>query len=142
MSWAEIKKAINDDISKPLSARIADWFTGLKEYISTGGNVKIVRHVQRGFVKLSGRPYDYTLSGSLATVTLSGFTDTNKMLVILNGGVYYVGSFKSSDQTVTGSAFVTSLSTTQLSLNNTSGVDGTLQNYVGGYVSYEVIEFY
>lgn len=141
MSWAEIKKAINDDISKPLSVRIVEWFTGLKEYISTGGSVKIVRHVQRGFVKVSGYAYDYEPSGSLANVTLSGFTDTSKMLVILNGGVYYVGESKGDSLYVTGSAFVKSLSTTQLSLSNTSGFD-SLQMSSGGYVSYEVIEFY
>lgn len=141
MSWAEIKKAINDDISKPLSTRIVEWFTGLKEYISTGGNVKIVRHVQRGFVDVSGYVYDYQPSGGLATVTLSGFTDTSKMLVILNGGVYYVGTPKSSDSGITGSAFVKSLSTTQLSLSNTSGYS-SVQMSSGGYVSYEVIEFY
>lgn len=141
MSWAEIKKAINDDISKPLSVRIVEWFTGLKEYISTGGSVKIVRHVQRGFVNVSGYVYDYQPSGSLATVTLSGFTDTSKMLVILNGGVYYVGESKGDSLYVTGSAFVKSLSTTQLSLSNTSGFS-SVQMSSGGYVSYEVIEFY
>lgn len=140
MSWAEIKKAINDDISKPLSARIADWFTGLKEYVSTGGNVRIVRHVQRGLVKVSGYTYDDPSSDSLANVTLSGFTDTSKMLVILNGGVYYVGESRTNDNYITGSAFVKSLTTTQLSLTNTSGLNAQMTS--GGYVSYEVIEFY
>ncbi len=140
MSWAEIKKAVNSDISTPLNTLITNLISQVKSYISTAGNVKVVRNVQRGFVRLSGVSYEREISDTYGTtVSLSGFTNTSKMMVVLNGGsTRYQGS---SNGSYICSAFVTSLSTTSMVIRTTAGTNITTTGDKP-MVSYEVIEFY
>ena len=94
MSWAEIKKAVNSDISTPLNTLITNLISQVKSYISTAGNVKVIRNVQRGFVTISSDPYEEDVRDAYGTtVSLSGFTDTSKMMVVLNGGSVTYGPY-------------------------------------------------
>lgn len=79
---------------------------------------KVIRHIQRGFVDVS------TANDDSGTVTLAGFTDLEKMVVILNGD-----SFKGSG--VYSGIYLKELTLTSLS---------TLRDKGGSY-SYQVIEF-
>ena len=82
-----------------------------------------VRHIQRGTM---------TLSADITTVSLSGFTNLNKMVVLLNGeNSHYSGSG------IDGSPYVKNLTVDTLSLSSSY--------YSSGYnneFSYQVIEFY
>lgn len=79
---------------------------------------KVIRHIQRGFVSTSAA------DDASGTVTLAGFTDLEKMVVILNGDSF-IGSGKYS------ALYLEELTLTSLS---------TLRNKGGSY-SYQVIEF-
>ena len=119
MSWAEIKKAVNSDISKPLN-------TYIKELIDAGVpvsslNGKIIKRIQRGNTSLSTQ-------GS-TTVTLTS-VNTNKSFVSC--------SSKSTTTSTNGGSGIAYLT------NST-----TLTLYAGGgnssyemNIAWEVIEFY
>ena len=141
MSWGEIKKAVNSDISTPLNTLITNLISQVKSYISTAGNVKVIRNVQRGFVALTGTSYEYGESDTYGnTVSLSGFTDTSKMLVVLNGGCITYSA--TSNGSSICSSFVKSLSTTSMVIRITNGDSSSSASGNSPIVSYEVIEFY
>lgn len=122
MAWSEIKKAVNSDISTPLNTLIVNLISNaisqVKSYISTAGNVKVVRNVQRG-------TFLFEVGGTV-NISLSRFTNTSKMSVSLYGSA---GEY-------TSLPFVSGITTSQLQVsgNAYSGTDKTC--------SYEVIEFY
>ena len=78
---------------------------------------KVIKHIQRGKVTTSS-------SANSATVELAGFTNIDKMIVLLDGDAFFGNSVYSS-------VYVDSLSLTQLK---------TLKA-TGGSYSYQVIEF-
>lgn len=59
MSWAEVKKAINSDLSTPLNTLI----TNAKNAIMANGGIKAVKSVQRGTISLNSQ------SGGSATIS-------------------------------------------------------------------------
>ena len=140
MAWSEIKKAVNSDLSTPLNTLITNLISQVKNYISTAGNVKVIRNVQRGFVTLTKMSYELAADDTHGTtVSLSGFTNTSKMLVVLNGGC--ITTSASSSMSLISSAFVKSLSTTSMVIRTTNGKSDSSSSS-SPIVSYEVIEFY
>ena len=82
-----------------------------------------IRHIQRGTVTMSANP---------TTVSLSGFTNLDKMIVLLNGeNSHYEGNG------TTGSPYVKNLTVDTLSIS--SSFDHPKYRYE---FSYQVIEFY
>ena len=79
---------------------------------------KVIKHIQRGKVTTSSS------GANSATVELAGFTNIDKMIVLLDGDAFFGNSVYSS-------VYVDSLSLTQLK---------TLKA-TGGSYSYQVIEF-
>lgn len=79
---------------------------------------KVIKHIQRGFVSTDGA------NDASGTVTLAGFTDLEKMVVILNGDSYG------------GSGVYSAIYLKELTLTSLS----TLRDRGGSY-SYQVIEF-
>ena len=77
---------------------------------------KIIRHIQRGTYKTTG--------AQQYSIGLTGFTNVDKMIVLLNGG-----------SRAPGEPGLYSLTTTTLVVSNIYQPD----NYIGG--SYQVIEF-
>ena len=82
-----------------------------------GGNK--VKHIQRG-------TFDSDFTNNEYAVSLSGFTNANKMLAILNGGSFTSG--------LAPDLFVKSLTVDKLIIGCDSGMSGC-------YGSYQVIEF-
>lgn len=108
----------------------------VKEVLDIVKDIKCVRKVARGVATL-------TVTGSNAedgvTITLSGFTDVNKMVVILDGGSTYASS--SNGYLLPG--YVSSLSTNELVVMPISTTSSELDsNYKSRMFSYQVIEFY
>lgn len=79
---------------------------------------KVIKHIQRGFVSTN---YSGDASG---TVTLAGFTDLEKMVVILNGDSFM------------GDSVYSAIYLKELTLTSLSTLRGS-----GGSYSYQVIEF-
>lgn len=82
-----------------------------------------IKHIQRGKI---------TISGTSAGVTLTGFTNLNKMIVLLDG----VGYNEANGQQNYG-VHVSSLTLTNLTIATSSSHNWA----TGGYHSYQVIEF-
>lgn len=129
MSWAEIKKAVNSDLSTPLNSKIDSQTTSLTNAINalkTGGNIKCVKSVQRGTATLGSRE-------TSKSITISS-VNTSKAVVLYGGSS-------------TGSAN-TSSSTNMLcyvSLSNGTTVQVNRQSFGNGWettVTWQVIEFY
>lgn len=97
---------------------------------SGGGGIK---HIQRGIFNSS----DDDKSGNY-NITLSGFTNVDKMIVILNGssGGYYKSTLYTSYPTI--SMYVVSLTTNKLVCKKSS-IDEDFRSF---YCSYQVVEFY
>lgn len=82
-----------------------------------------VRHIQRGSI---------TLTSTTGTVSLSGFTNVDKMIVLFNGEAYH-----NSGNGIDASPMVNSLTVDTLSIF----CDYYNSNYMKAF-SYQVIEFY
>lgn len=155
----DLAYAVNDTIKdpenfKPLNELIQDMITELKNIVNdvnvavanantaisnvnttvgkvntnlAGGKVPIVRKIQRG---------TFTQSGD---ITLSGFTNLNKMIVLLNGNgvTYETGS--TSSYAYARNAYVQSLTVSKLTVYL---VKGYFDYDDEGTHSYQVIEFW
>ena len=116
-----LNTAANDIISK---------LNTVNNKVTTGG-VPIVRHIQRGTVKI-GTSYE---EESGITVTLSGFTNINKMIVILDGVGSRNGSSYDSSYAIVHGPYLYKLSTTSMDVRTTNSVEGDT-------ISYQVIELW
>ena len=87
MSWAEIKKAINSNISKSLDVLITEKCNELQSKLNSiyntvtvKGNIPSVKSVQRGYIKgfdnRSWMEYNITINN----------INVDKSIVIINGG--------------------------------------------------------
>lgn len=84
-----------------------------------------VKHIQRGV--LSG------ISAKTTDISLSGFTNSDRMMVILNNTPQYMSDYSSSLM-----PYVAGITTNTLTI----GVAGVTSNRGESYMTYQVIEFY
>ena len=87
--------------------------------IASGGSSSVIRRIQRGMFSTSSREES-------AEITLNGFTNIDKMIVILHSKT------ESSGLSTGNSAYVASLTLNKLTIGCFRSTDG----------SYQVIEFY
>ena len=87
MSWAEIKKAINSNISKTLDALIIEKasdelskINSISNIVTVAGNIKAVKSVQRGTITLH--------SYGITSITISSI-NPDKSVVLLSGCLSY-----------------------------------------------------
>lgn len=102
--------------------------------LKNGITAHIVRHIQRG-------TFDIEKDSSSATISLTGFADSNKMIVWIDGvaqGNVSSGTSTSSSGTLGGCLYLSSLSTTSCTIK--SPVRSS--SLRGSYGSYQIIEFY
>ena len=94
-------------------------------------NIQAVRHIQRG---------TFTPSDHEVSITLSGFNNVNKMMVLLDGSNYVCYHSSNYGYGYNIDPIVTSLTKDKLTI---ATVHGTTSNDVRDEVhSYQVIEFY
>lgn len=86
----------------------------------------LVKRIQRGVTSV--------YHNSSSNVSLTGFTDLSKMIVLINGTTY-----QSSDSSLSIGVYVKELTLSQLTLHPSCSV---LSHGGHGNVSYQVIEFY
>ena len=92
----------------------------------------VVRHIQRGASSMA-----YNVGE--VTITLNGFTDVNKMFVLINGNRPHKSS---AYPYVSGDTYLSSLTTTALTIK-TAGIAGdSISTAQGCNFSYQVIELY
>ena len=92
MSWAEIKKAINSNISKSLDVLITEKCNELQSKLNSvyntvtvTGNIPSVKSVQRGYIKpIRNRDNPYWLEYNITINNIN----VDKSIVIINGGGY------------------------------------------------------
>src|SRR5574344_831865 len=115
--WTAIKHSVNSQISKPLDTQLTEQTTTL-----TGGAVPIIRHIQTGTMA-------FTHTSVTQTADLTGFTNLDKMIVLLDGG--RISSVNNNQARL---PYIQSLTVSQLTVEayNDSSID----------VSYQVIEFW
>ena len=131
MSWAEIKKAINSNISKSLDVLITEKCNELKSKLNSvystvavTGNIPFIKSIQRGIIDT--RPYVTTYSINISQI------NPDKSIVILYGS----GTAVNRD---TGrSPYLANLTDTALSIGI---MDSVTSEYYTNF-SWEVIEFY
>ena len=114
--WAELKKIVNSDFSKPLNELIDG-------YLSKG----MVKSVQRGVISVASGG-----NAGTATATLTTSVNTNKAIVIYSGHSSTL-SYSASNQPLIS-----------LQLTSSNVVTATFDSYVGVNlkIPYQVIEFY
>ena len=124
MSWAEIKKAINSNISKSLDVLITEKCNELQSKLNSvyntvtvTGNIPSVKSVQRGFIDAFTGP----------SITISS-VNVNKSIVIINGG----GFINGTNNITVYPPCLSSLTSTSITI---MGVYNTA-------ISWQVIEFY
>ena len=89
------------------------------------GNISVIKRIQKGtFIDND--------SDSSVSITLTKFTDINKMIAIVNGSRY---EFKSDGDDLAQTAYIIEFTVSKLTIA-TGSRDGVLQGY------YQVIEFY
>lgn len=87
----------------------------------------IVRHIQRGTFTPG--------SNSAITISLSGFTDVNKMIVLIDG----IGNKEVGDKARNAPFYISDITTTLLTLGKNNAEYTSNKNVIAGY---QVIEFY
>lgn len=150
----DLAYAVNDTIKdpanfKPLNELIQDMITELKNTVNNvntavanvntavgtvntnlaGGKVPVVRKIQRGTGSISAIK-------TSVTITLSGFTNINKMIVLLDGGKSANGGSYDASFGITRLPYVGSLSTSSLTVKSDNTVDSECS------FSYQVIELW
>lgn len=124
--WSEIKHALNSTLG---TSEFKSLDKIVEEKVNTAiTNRSVIRHIQRGYVDVSSN------KGS-SSVELTGFTDANKMVVILGGSTFV--DYNKFDVTWTAVPYVRAM-------NRTSLVIGWENSYSGysGTVGYQVVEFW
>ena len=132
MSWTEIKKAINSNISKTLDTLIIEKFSdmlskinSISNIVTVAGNIKAVKSIQRGTISVRN-------SGEIP-VTISSI-NPDKSIVLLSGNT--IGSYYEYVQ-----PYIYSLS----SDNITIAIDDYNEDEYSAsnsIISWQVIEFY
>lgn len=103
--------------------------------LDVGVTAKAVKNIQRGSFGL----YVYSEETETEAITLGGFTNPEKMIVLLNGSCKYKSGSGSDYFHV--SAYVKSLSATELVVCISDFIPGW-EERADGYFSYQVIEFF
>ena len=113
MAWSEIKHALNSTLG-------TNNFKPLDKYMSTGGNIKCIKSVQRGIATI--------VAGSTSkSVTISPITMTKAFLNFS----YNTDEYQPASHTASG--YISSTTTITFARRET---DGNI------YIRWEVIEFY
>lgn len=136
---ANVNSTMGTDEFAPIDKLVSSGNTTLQtliELVNTlkTGNVPVVRHIQRGTFTIG-------TTSSSTSVTLSGFTDLNKMEVILNG--FRTPTSSTDDTTgIIGAPLFNELTLTKLNISCKGSVysSGSAGGKVDG--SYQVIEYY
>lgn len=120
-------KAVNDEIKNMIGTEIATQLSNLKNELMTAmssSSSGCVRHIQRGTIKGTSTELN---------VTLTGFSDVSKMMVLLDGR-----DEKGNGDNYTESIFpyLKTLTTSKLTIGKPVGT------YCEWLISYQVIEFY
>lgn len=102
----------------------------VKDIRDVVGAIECVRQIQRGVVK-----FDASSSDNV-NVTLRGFSNVNKMMVILDGNSHYYNSGYGAYAIL---PYVFDLTTSKLSIGKSDFEKNKGKN---NHVSYQVIEFY
>lgn len=102
----------------------------VKDIRDVVGAIECVRQIQRGVVN-----FDVS-SNDKVKVTLSGFSNVNKMMVILDGNSLY---YESGYGAYAILPYVFDLTTSNLSIGKSDHDERYGEN---DYISYQVIEFY
>lgn len=102
--------------------------------------VQCVRKTVRGVATLKAFNVDDSGDDAGVTISLSGFTNVNKMVAIIDGGAVYTNNTVARHLP----AYVESLTVDTLVLRPLSYTTGGSSSdpYKDGTVSYQVIEFY
>ena len=141
MAWSEIKKAVNSDLSAPLNEQILN-------ALNSG---KIIKHIQRGdWLGSTTAPLVSNSSVVSSTdITLSGFSNADKMVCMINFANNVVDSISYSSGFVYGDRnripYVSYIGTDKITIANSScaykhgGYNPTYDRASG---TYTVIEFY
>ena len=128
-----LNSTMDTEVPLPLDEMIESSKTSLANIISPietkvdAINTASIRHIQRGYVDTSGS----------STITLNGFTNLSKMIVLLNGSGYKRPDSGTSSYAYATTPYVSALSTSALTLRG--GYSYADKDYS---VSYQVIEFY
>lgn len=97
-------------------------------------NTSVIRHIQRGSVYMGVRGEN----DRTEKIKLSGFTDVDKIIVLLNGSLeLYIGR----DRAIGVLPYLESLSTTELVFSVSDNI-AVLDRAMDGDISYQCIEFY
>ncbi len=108
-----------------LTSAVATLQDTVNDLASAGSGISsCIRHIQRGTTIIAG--------SSVEEVTLSGFTDVDKMIVLLNG----TSTTLASNTVAASLPYLEDLTTTVLSLRKSGTVSSSYN------ISYQVIEFY
>ena len=131
MSWAEIEKAINSNISKSLDVLITEKANELQSKLNSvyntvtvTGNILSVKSVQRGYIKPI---QDDVYSWLEYNITINNI-NVDKSIVIINGGGSNVNGLKQG--TLKG------ISSTSITISVPYGASAYSD------LSWQVIEFY
>lgn len=119
--------------ASPLNVLIGNGNADVKNAITAlanGGGVPIVRKIQRGIIELIKLE-----SEGGTSVTLSGFTNLSKMIVILNG---ISGRYEDDTIAFSYTPYILSLTKTKLTVASFANSRNTSE----GKVSYQVIELW
>lgn len=103
--------------------------------LDVGVTAKVVKNIQKGSFWL----YVYSEETETEAITLGGFTNPEKMIVLLNGSCKYKSGGGYDYFHV--SAYVKSLSATELVVCISDFIPGW-EERADGYFSYQVIEFF
>lgn len=123
MAWSEIKYALNSTLGK---SNFKPLDTLLKNYMSTGGNIKCIKKVQRGVASFPNNT-------GMKTITISSI-NTAKAFLLLNNTYYnYNGSSFGSTHGCSGE--IVDSTHIKIYFQTFSGSGDTL-------VPWQVIEFY
>ena len=133
MSWAEIKKAINSNISKSLDVLITEKCNELQSKLNSvyntvtvTGNIPSVKSVQRGYIKPM-QSEDYTYNITINNINV------DKSIVIINGGcVSHISNYVSGLHQGTLKGISSTSITISIPYNENVYTD----------LSWQVIEFY
>ena len=128
----EIKEDVGDGAGTDLVTRVANLEAKIDALASGGGGISsCIRHIQRGTITIE-------VGDKTASVTLSGFTDLSKMVVLLYGTAIIEQTVISTNKLYASkSAYVESLTKTALNIALDTVIYKGNSNF-----SYQVIEFY
>ena len=123
--WSEIKYALNSTLGTQDFVPLDRQIESVKDYIGTGGNVKVIRHIQRGKGTM-----DYKTGST--SISLTGFSDASKMIATVEG-------YRPNDPVHI--AMVDALTVSNITIS-CGGTGASASAAKACSFSYQVIEFY